>query len=117
MGLCDVCGEALKEVHSGLLRHSTARFNITHPQHNQQTRQACWVCKKYSMWLDEHYPETFQIWTSGQLHSVLKPSSHDTAAEEEDWRIISLSFTLQPVNFASQAEVELVVRLLSTQGK
>lgn len=117
MGLCDVCSEALKEVYSGLLRHSTTRFDITHPQHNRQTRQACWICTKYSLWLDEHYPETFQLWKSGQLHSALRPSSFNIIPEEEGSRITSLIFTLQPVKFTSLAELELVIRLLSTQGK
>ncbi|KAG5655132.1 hypothetical protein KAF25_001905 [Fusarium avenaceum] len=115
MGLCDVCSEALKEVYSGLLRHSTTRINITHPQHNQQTRHACWICTKYSLWLDEHYLETFQSWKSGQLLSALRPESYSIIPEEEGSRIISLSFTLQPVNSTSLAELELVIRLFSTQ--
>jgi hypothetical protein len=114
------------EVHFRPLRRPNVGFDVTHPRHDLHTRLACWICQKYSCWLEENFPETFQTWNSGQLRSSVRPSTQmstpdkdakqTSPPEKETWRIAILSMTLQPVDFPSQHELELGVRLLSTQG-
>ncbi|KAH7128938.1 heterokaryon incompatibility protein-domain-containing protein [Dactylonectria macrodidyma] len=115
MGLCDVCSEALMELHFRPLRRPEVGFNVAHPQHDQNTRQACWMCKKYSLWLAEYFPATFQAWQSGLLQSSFMPSTQTSIPEKEAWRVTMLGLTLQPVGFSSQDELALEVRLLSVQ--
>ncbi|KAH6892465.1 heterokaryon incompatibility protein-domain-containing protein [Thelonectria olida] len=115
MGLCRVCSEALMEVHFRSLRRPNVGFKVAHPQHHQHTRQACWICKEYSLWLEEDFPETFQTWKSGQLQSFFRQSTQTSTPKKDTWRIAILGLTLQPVGFSSQAELALDVRLLSVQ--
>ncbi|KAH7265894.1 heterokaryon incompatibility protein-domain-containing protein [Fusarium solani] len=115
MGLCNVCSDALMEVHFQPLRRTNVGFDVAHPQHDQHTRQACWICKKYSLWLEEDFPETFQAWKSGQLQSAFRPSAQMSTPEKQTWRVAMLGLSLQPVGFSSQDELALEVRLLSVQ--
>ncbi|KAH7216336.1 heterokaryon incompatibility protein-domain-containing protein [Fusarium oxysporum] len=120
MGLCNACTQGLRNVYQQRASRPNHGFKIVHAPHNQDTCQACWICHKYSIWLEDHYPETLHAWRSAPLYSIFRYDSEmitpKDATPEENWRIVSLGFTVQPLGFSSQdATLGVSVRLMSDQ--
>ena len=121
MGICNICTQALTSVYAHQLRNPSPALNTVHAPHDQNTSQACWICQKYSIWLQDEFPETLQAWKSGPLYSVFRLSSKSLAPEDtiegHDWPIVSLGVTIQPLGFSRQdPDLAVTIRLMSNQG-
>ena len=59
--LCSLCMQAVTRLHHFNLPQEK-RVTIRHPRHEAAIRKRCWICFKFSVWLEREYPGAFQSW-------------------------------------------------------
>ncbi|KAK5994003.1 hypothetical protein PT974_07442 [Cladobotryum mycophilum] len=75
MAICSVCNVCLRKVcPSGTNR--TQETIAVFTRHCAKTREACWICCKFSRWLEREYPEDFAFWQQGTLEINVKCANY-----------------------------------------
>ncbi len=108
MSLCALCLEAVTRLHP----HNSPRKHqqtVNFPPHNVDLIQNCWVCLKFSKWIEKERPSLFSDWQNNPLVAVFRQGPY-AGASYMPWRrtgveVGYLDLDLYPV---SQEHIDLV---------
>lgn len=68
--ICSICSHAVSKIHPYHIPQQT-QIQLKLPSYNTIFREPCWICLKFSSFLEKEYPAIYQEWQADSSLDVL----------------------------------------------
>jgi hypothetical protein len=68
MPVCASCHDAIRDIYPKAREiYGKAETTTTYPAYNAASNQGCWICVKHAEFLEQYYPQVYQLWLKDPL--------------------------------------------------